>query len=219
MTTDLVDLWPLAGLRVRSGDLELRFLDDEHLVALARLAADGIHPPEAMPFTVPWTRGTPTEVARSVLTYLWTRRASVAADSWSLELAVVRAGEVVGVQGLMAKDFPVTRAAETGSWLGLRHHGQGIGTRMRLMILHLLFEGFDGRRAATSAFDDNAPSNGVTRRIGYAENGADVLAREGAPARSNRYVLDRASWDARPAELRPEVTLVGMEAAREQLGI
>jgi RimJ/RimL family protein N-acetyltransferase len=217
--TDLVDLWPLAGLRVRSGDLELRFLDDELLVALARLAADGIHAPEAMPFTVPWTRGTPTEVSRSVLTYLWGRRGSVSADSWSLELAVVRAGEVVGTQGLMAKDFLVTREAETGSWLGLRHHGQGIGTRMRLMVLHLLFEGFDGLRAATSAFDDNVASNGVTRRIGYAENGVGVLAREGKPARSNRYVLDRASWDARPAELRPDVTLVGIEAAREQLGI
>ncbi|WP_456825013.1 GNAT family N-acetyltransferase [Cellulomonas sp. P5_E12] len=219
MTTDLVDLWPLAGLRVRSGDLELRFLDDEHLVALARLAADGIHPPEAMPFTVPWTRGTPTEVARSVLTYLWTRRASVAADSWSLELAVVRAGEVVGTQALIAKDFLVTREAETGSWLGLRHHGQGLGTRMRLMILHLLFDGFDGRRATTAAFDDNGPSKGVTRRIGYVPNGVDVVAREGKPALSNRYVLDRAAWDARPAELRPAVTLVGVEAVREQLGI
>ena len=87
------------------------------------------------------------------------------------------------------------------------------------MILHLLFEGFDGLRATTSAFDDNAPSNGVTRRIGYAENGVDVLAREGKPVASRRYVLDRATWDARPAELRPDVTLVGVEAAREQLGL
>ena len=219
MTTDLVDLWPLAGLCVRSGDLELRFLDDEHLVALARLAADGIHPPEAMPFTVPWTRGTPTEVARSVLTYLWTRRASVAPDSWSLELAVVRAGEVVGTQALIAKDFLVTREAETGSWLGLRHHGQGIGTRMRLMILHLLFDGFDAQVATTTAFADNAASNAVTRRLGYAPNGVGVDAREGQPALSNRYVLDRAAWDARPAELRPEVTLVGVDRAREQLGL
>ena len=90
---------------------------------------------------------------------------------------------------------------------------------MRLMILHLLFEGFDGLRATTSAFDDNTASNGVTRRIGYAENGVEVLAREGKPATSRRYVLDRAAWDARPASLRPDVTLVGVEAAREQLGI
>ncbi|WP_456786164.1 GNAT family N-acetyltransferase [Cellulomonas sp. P5_C5] len=213
------DLWPLAGLRVRSGDLELRYMDDADVHALARLAADGIHAPEAMPFTVPWTRGTPVEVARSILTYQWGARASVTPERWKLELAVVRDGEVLGTQSLMAHDFPITRTAETGSWLGLRHHGQGIGTRMRLMILHLFFDGFDGLRATTSAFDDNAPSNGVTRRLGYAQNGTEVLAREGKPAVSRRYLLDRAAWDARPAALRPDVSLGGIEGAREQLGI
>ena len=213
------DLWPLAALRVRSGDLELRYMDDADVHALARVAAGGIHAPEAMPFTVPWTRGTPTEVARSILTYQWEKRAAVTPEKWTLELAVVRDGEVLGIQALMASDFLVTRTAETGSWLGLRHHGRGVGTRMRLMILHLFFEGFDGLRATTSAFDDNAPSNAVTRRIGYAENGVEVLAREGMPAVSRRYVLDRAAWDARPAGLRPDVRLVGVDGAREQLGI
>ena len=46
-------------------------MDDADVHALARLAADGVHAPEAMPFTVPWTRGTPTEVSRSVLAYQW----------------------------------------------------------------------------------------------------------------------------------------------------
>ena len=132
----------------------------------------------------------------------------------------MRDGEVLGTQSLMANDFPVTRTAETGSWLGLRHHGQGVGTRMRLMILHLLFEGFDGLRATTSAFDDNAASNAVTRRIGYAENGVEVLAREGKPATSRRYVLDRAdvgrpTGRAAPGGRRSS----GSRRVREQLGI
>jgi len=213
------DLWPLTALRVRSGDLELRYMDDADLHALARLAADGVHAPEAMPFTQPWTRGTPIEVARRLLAYQWGVRASVSPEKWTVELAVVRDGEVLGIQALTASDFLVTRTAETGSWLGLRHHGQGIGTRMRLMILHLFFDGFDGLRATTSAFGDNGPSNGVTRRLGYAENGTEVLAREGRPAVSRRYVLDRAAWDARPTDLRPEVSLDGVDGARDQLGI
>ena len=211
------DLWPISGLRVRSGDLEMRYLDDEHLLELARLAGDGVHAPDAMPFVIPWTRGTPTEVARSVLAYQWAARASTSPQKWNLELAVVRAGEVLGSQAVMASDFPVLRTAETGSWLGLRHQGRGVGTRMRLMVLHLLFEGLGGLRATTSAFADNAASNGVTRRIGYAENGVDVVDREGRPAESLRYVLDRATWGARPAALRPDVTLAGIEAVREQL--
>ncbi|WP_315093077.1 GNAT family protein [uncultured Cellulomonas sp.] len=213
------DLWPISGLRVRSGDLELRYMDDADVLALARLAADGVHAPDAMPFVVPWTRGTPTEVARSVLAYQWGARSSLSPQKWNLELAVVRAGEVLGSQAVMASDFPVLRTAETGSWLGLRHQGRGVGTRMRLMILHLLFEGLGGQHATTSAFADNAASTGVTRRIGYAENGVGVVVREGTPAQSLRYVLDRATWDARPPGLRPDVTLVGIEAAREQLGL
>lgn len=213
------DLWPISGLRVRSGDLELRYMDDEHLAALARLAGEGVHAPDAMPFMVPWTRGTPTEVARSVLAYQWGARGTVSPAKWNLELAVVRGGEVVGTQAVMASEFLVTRTAETGSWLGRRHQGQGVGTRMRLMILHLLFEGFDGVRATTSAFDDNGPSNGVTRRIGYVENGIEIVAREGQPAVSRRYLLDRATWEARPEELRPDVTFLGLDAAREQLGL
>jgi RimJ/RimL family protein N-acetyltransferase len=217
--TDLVDLWPLSALRVTCGDLELRYLDEPALTALAQVASEGIHDPALMPFTGTWTRGTPQEVARSILTYQWGKRASTTPDEWHIDLAVVRDGVVLGTQGAMATAFPVTRTAETGSWLGRSHQGQGVGTRMRLMILHLLFEGFGAQAATTSAFADNPASNRVTRRIGYAPNGVDTVAREGVATVSNRYVLDRAAWEARPDDLRPDVTLVGVDGAREQLGI
>ncbi|WP_456843985.1 GNAT family N-acetyltransferase [Cellulomonas sp. P5_C6] len=217
--TSLVDLWPLAGLRVTCGDLELRYLDEPTLVGLARVGSEGIHDPAVMPFSGTWSRGTPQEVARSILTYQWGKRAATTPDDWHLDLAVVRDGVVLGVQGAMATAFPVTRVAETGSWLGRSHQGQGVGTRMRLMILHLLFDGLGARAATTSAFADNPASNGVTRRLGYAPNGVDTIPREGVATTSNRYVLDRAAWESRPDDLRPEVTLVGVDAAREQLGI
>ena len=171
-------------------------------------------PPTRCRSPCPWTRGTPIEVARSVLAYQWGARASASPEKWNLELAVVRDGEVLGTQSLTAHDFPVTRTAETGSWLGLRHHGQGdrhpdapddpapASSRGSTAC---------GRRPARST---TAPASlGVTRRIGYAENGVDVLAREGRPAASHRFVLDRATWDGRPAELRPEV-----DARRDRRG-
>ncbi|MGC5166405.1 GNAT family N-acetyltransferase [Luteimicrobium sp. DT211] len=214
----LDDLWPFAGLHVVSGDVELRYLDDDLLLRLARLAAEGVHAEDAMPFTTPWTRGTPAEVGRSVLTYHWGGRAgALGTDRLRLELGVVRAGEPVGIQGFFGTDVAVTRTVETGSWLGRRHQGRGTGTLMRRMVLHLLFEGLGMVEATTVAFADNGPSNGVTRRLGYEPNGVEILAREGRAVTSNRYRLTREAWEAQTD--RPEVTLHGVEPVRELLGL
>lgn len=52
---------------------------------------------------------------------------------WSLSLAVLHEGRVVGRQDVMAKDFGVTGEVSTGSWLGLAHQGRGLGTEMRAL--------------------------------------------------------------------------------------
>jgi RimJ/RimL family protein N-acetyltransferase len=213
------ELWPPSGLRVVSGDLELRYLDEDLLFQLAVVGGEGIHDPGAMPFTFPWSRGSAVEVGRSILAYQWSAASRIAPASWAIELAVVRGGEVLGVQSLTATDFLVTRTAESGSWLGRRHQGAGVGTRARLMILELLFAGFDARTATTSAWQDNGPSNAVTRKIGYRPNGTMTLEREGKAADDVRYRLDRDDWAARPEALRPEVTLHGVGPVREMLGL
>lgn len=211
--------WPLAGLRVSSGDLELSWADDAALFALANLAALGVHDEGFMPFLTPWTRGTPEQVGRSVLQYNWGQRARLSPDDWDLQLAVRLDGQVVGVQGAFATSFRTTRVAETGSWLGVTHQGSGLGTRMRVLVLHLLFDGLGARVAETAAFEDNGPSNGVTRKLGYADNGRRTVAREGAPVEENRYRLTREQWDARPESMRPAVEMAGVEAVRELLDI
>jgi RimJ/RimL family protein N-acetyltransferase len=203
--------------RVARGDLELRLPHDAELARLADLAVAGIHPPERSPFIFPWNVGEPDEVRRGVLQYHWSSRGKVSPDGWALELAVFRDGEPIGIQSVGAKDFPVTRSAGTGSWLGLAHHGQGIGKRMRLMALHLLFEGFDAADATTEAFDDNPESNGVTRALGYAPNGVALVDRRGEPATENRYRMTRAMWEARPDAHRLNVTLAGVAPVRAML--
>ncbi|GAA4832601.1 GNAT family protein [Luteimicrobium xylanilyticum] len=216
LTTE--EIWPFAGLRVVSDDLELRYLDDDLLFRLAEVAAQGVHAEDAMPFTTPWTRGTPLDVARSVVTYHWGGRGAVSGTgNTRLELAVLSAGEPVGIQGFFGTDVAITRTVETGSWLGLAYQGHGIGTRMRRLVLHLLFEGLGLDVAVTTAFADNAPSNGVTRRIGYEPNGVDVVAREGKPALSNRYRLTREAWEAQAD--RPDVELHGVAPVRSFLGL
>lgn len=214
-----VELWPPSGLRVVSGDLELRALDEDLLFQLAAVGGEGVHDEDLMPFVFPWSRGSAVEVGRRILAYQWGAASRITPESWTIELAVVRGGEVLGVQSLTASDFPVTRTAESGSWLGRRHQGVGVGTLARLMILELLFTGFDARTATTSAWADNGPSNGVTRKIGYRPNGTATLSREGKAADDVRYRLDRDDWDSRPAALRPEVTLHGVGPVREMLGL
>lgn len=153
----LEDLWPAAGIRARAGDLELRWIDDDLLVDLARVAGRGIHDADRMPFATPWTRGTPDEVARSILAYQWDVFSQVGSARWVLELGVLVDGVPVGIQSASAKEWSVLRSAETGSWLGREHQGRGIGTRMRVLLLELLFDGLGAQEATSGAFAETLP--------------------------------------------------------------
>lgn len=213
----LTEAMPTFGLRIRWDDLELRLPDDVELVALADLAAAGVHAPGA--FSWPWTRGSRDEVRRNVLTHQWSNRGRTAVDDWALSLGVFRGGEIVGVQQVSAKGFRVARSARTGSWLGLRHHGQGIGTRVRLAALHLAFEGFDAAEMRSEAYEDNAASNAVSRRLGYEANGCRITVRDERPAVENSYRMSRNHWEARKDDLRPEIELEGLAPVRGLLGM
>ena len=61
---------------------------------------------------------------------------------------MVRDGVVVGTQGIGGRDFAVLREVHTGSWLGRRYQGQGIGTQMRQQCCSWPLTG--GRRRAAA---------------------------------------------------------------------
>jgi RimJ/RimL family protein N-acetyltransferase len=90
---------------------------------------------------------------------------------------------------------------------------------MRLAMLHLLFDGLHAQEATTAAFADNAASLAVTRKLGYLASGRRRLAREGAVADSLGFAMSRDQWLARPAALRPTVTVTGADAVAELLGV
>ncbi|MFF7494018.1 GNAT family N-acetyltransferase [Streptomyces rubiginosohelvolus] len=208
--------WPLYGLRRRTPRLELRLPGPELLDELASVAARGVHDPDRMPFSVAWTDGKPDEVARAVFQHVLGTVAGWSVRDWTLSLAVLHEGEVVGRQDLMGGDFGVRRQVETGSWLGLAHQGQGLGTEMRAAALHLAFAGLGARYAVSAAMTDNLRSLGVSRRLGYADDGLDTDVVRGAPVTLRRLRLDRAGWEAHRSV---DVSVEGLDACRAQFGV
>ena len=208
--------WPLAGLRLLTPRLELRLPTDRDLDELADLAAAGVHDPEVQPFGFPWTDVSPAERARSTVLYHWSQRGAWKPERWSLDLVVVRGGAVVGMQGMSAADFAVLREVSTGSWLGQDHQRQGIGTEMRAALLHLAFAGLEAQYATSTAFTDNPASLGVSRNLGYADDGIQRQVSRGQPATLQRLRLDRHSWAATHSL---PVTIVGLQPCLPLFGL
>ncbi|MFF8612627.1 GNAT family N-acetyltransferase [Streptomyces sp. NPDC015350] len=207
--------WPPYGLRLRTPRLELRLPDLELLDELSAVGAGGVHPPDRMPFTVPWTDVPPEERGRAVFRHVLHTVADWSVRDWTLSLAVLCEGEVVGRQDLAATDFAVTGEVATGSWLGLAHQGRGIGTEMRAAALHLAFAGLGARSAVSAAMTDNPRSLGVSRRLGYLPDGLSVAAVRGTPVTLQRLRLDRARWE----ECRSiEVAVEGLDGCRKEFG-
>jgi RimJ/RimL family protein N-acetyltransferase len=212
----LTDVWPLFGLVLRTPRLELRLPSLEQLAVLGELAAEGIHDPAVMPFQTPWTDLPPDERARSVLQWSWRIWAEHTPQRWSLNFCVLADGEVVGTQDLGGNDFAVTREVNSGSWLGRKHHGRGIGTEMRAAVLHLGFAGLGAETALSGAHTDNAASLGVSRKLGYVPDGLGRQAVRGRLEVEQRLRLDRATWAATRTV---PVTIEGLEPCRPLLGV
>lgn len=208
--------WPLFDLVVRTPHLELHYVDDAHASDLATLAAEGVHDPATTPFSIPWTDVPSPELERASHRYWWRCRAETRPEHWDINLAVLVAGRVVGVTGLTAVAFPACRTFETGSWLGRAHQGRGVGTEMRAATLHLGFAGLDARFAHTAAWHDNAPSLGVTRRLGYEPNGEMIKPRRHVADRMLAFRLTRDTWER---TRRDDVELSGIEGCLDLLGL
>jgi RimJ/RimL family protein N-acetyltransferase len=211
-----MDHWPLTGLRLRTPRLELRLPSDNDLRMLADLAAAGVHEPEVQPFGFPWTDASPADRARGTMQYHWSEWAAWKAEKWSLNLVVVRDGLILGTQGMSAADFAVVREVGTGSWLGRAYQGQGVGTEMRAAVLHLAFAGLDALHATSGAFADNLASQGVSRKLGYTDDGIERRVRRGQPATMRRFRLDRQAWASTQTV---PVTIIGLEPCLAMFGL
>jgi RimJ/RimL family protein N-acetyltransferase len=170
-----------------------------------------------MPFCVPWTDASdpdelPAELPAVVVADAWPPSA---VDSWELNLCVLWEGEVVGIQGVATRDFPTLRFGETGSWLGRRFQGHGIGTAMRQAFCALLFDELGFEFVTSAAFTDNQASIQVSHKVGYRDNGIDWQH----PARDARGTLQRMLLLPEDLVRGHPLTVTGAAAMRRFVGI
>lgn len=189
--------WPQRHLVLRTPRLELRPDDDASLLELVALAHGGIHPAATMPFQHAWTDSEPAYLGRGMLQHFWSERAAVGPQRWSLHFVVRHDGAVAGVQSLTASRFGVLGEVATGSYLGRRFQGRGLGTEMRAAVLGFAFDHLGATSARSEYLEGSAASRRVSQRLGYREDGTALIAPRGEPVRQHRVLLDRSEF-ARP---------------------
>jgi RimJ/RimL family protein N-acetyltransferase len=213
--TSLEDAWPLFGLRIRSERLVLRLSTDTEIPALIDVAKAGIHPPDEMPFAVPWSIAPSPEFERGFVGHHWAARSAWRPDDWALHLTAYLDEAPIGTQSVLATRFATYRTVHTGSWLGRSFQRRGLGKEMRAAVLGFAFDGLGARAAETDALIDNAASNGVSRSLGYEENGVMELAPLGTPRLAQKFRMTEEVWRSRP---RPPITIEGLDACRDLFG-
>lgn len=217
-----MDLSPLYGLRLRTDRLELRWPDEEEIVALARLAQTGVHEPDEMPFVVPWTdRLADSDFIEQFVAFHTGLRHDWSPEDWSLELGVWAADELIGVQGILGHHFLATHEVKTGSWLAQSFHRRGYGTEMRAAVLELAFHGLGADAALTSALDGADASVRVSQKLGYVDDGESAIEVRGERRLDRRMRLTRDRWidreriSVRISGLEPCIPLFGLDHAPE----
>jgi len=174
------------------------------------VAEGGIHPPEEMPFLVPWTDDLDLDAFLAFHHGCWE---SWTKERWSLNLVAFLDGRPIGTQGIEAESFAATRAVTSGSWLGTPYQRHGLGTEQRAALLELAFRGLGAETALSGALHYNVSSQRVSAKLGYTRTGSHLANVRGKQVEHYDYRLERADWRS-PVE----VEIAGLEAARPLFG-
>ena len=204
--------WPLFDLRIVCRGVELRAVREADLPTLSALVPPDYeqdHRLELLP-----ALGFAENQRRLFHQVYWTAMGTWSPSSWALHLAVRHEGALVGVQILEGDDFGVLRTVDSASWLVPAVRGRGIGVAMRMAVLGLAFDHLGAVAAITSARVDNLASLGVSRRIGYTDNGIGFVGE-----RTGRALLQHLRLPVEEWRHGREVTVHGVEPCRPWFGL
>jgi RimJ/RimL family protein N-acetyltransferase len=207
--------WPLFDLRLTTPDLELRVATEADLSVLS----------DELPMDVEIDPGLPRfdiDDARrargaSLHQLYWRALGTWRPESWTIPFAVRRAGHPIGLQALEGDDFVKLRTVDSFSLLVTGVRGQGYGKQMRDAVLGLAFGPLGAVRAVSSAWHDNHASLGVSRALGYVDNGETLHRHDDRVDVMTHLRLTRDDWLERSD--RPPVEIGGFEPCRPLFGL
>ena len=186
--------WPLFDLRLRCGPVSLRPVTDADLPRLSAILPDDLdHDPRVERFV---GLDGDRDHRRLMVQGIWRARGTWSPSKWCLDLAVEHGGRLVGVQALEGDDFVTLRTVDSYSWLVADARGKGLGVAMRTAVLGLAFDHLGAVAAVSSAVLDNAASLGVSRRLGYADNGLSRTSSTNGVVELQHLRLTREVWAA-----------------------
>ncbi len=220
----LAEIFPPYALTVTCGPLRLRVLRDDDIPELVELIRDGVVDPSVpLPVQRPWpvgpyALGEPDRIPARNVAWWWSQRTRVSPDAWELAFVVRRDGVAVGVQDVRTDHYRHTRSAETGSWLGLRHQGQGTGTLARQAVVGLMVDHLGAVELRSSYLESNLASAAVSRKTGYVPNGQQrrFVDHDGGYAVTQLHVRVTPETFIRPPH---PIEVEGVEAVRRFLAL
>ena len=188
--------WPMLGLRVRTGRLELRLPRCTDLVTLTP-ASYHAGPDTRVGVTFTPSELLTRELARSI--------AEWSVDRWTLIFGAFKAdGRAVGIQCVSAEEFPSSHTFTTPVWVAPSKRGLGYATEMREAVLFLMFNHLRAVTALASPQPDNIASIAISLGLGYASS---PRLGDDATQEATSLYLSRESW---LSQSRPEVRVEGI---------
>lgn len=215
MDDELAHLYAPFGVRISAGDITLRLFRDADLPAYADLISAPLFADEKADHVFDWWTKDPALRLRNSQQFLWTARAGIAPDSWTLTMGVFDGTRLIGSQDVSARDFAKLHVVRSGSYLRLDAQGRGIGTLMRQMMLIFAFDHLGAVRAESGAIVGNHRSLAVSRHCGYHLDGTEVMTNGEARVELQRVAVTPETF------IRPDVNVQvdGLTPALgEQLG-
>ena len=203
------------NIRLATADLKLRHLTEADLACLADLLpADVEQNPDSTTYA-----GLTAARNRGAVVHqdYWRALGSWRPQSWALNFGVFRDGQLIGNQGVEGDDFQVLRTVDSFSFLAIEARGRGWGKQMRAAVLALAFGSLGAQFAITSAWTDNRASLGVSRALGYVDNGVTVHRRGDGAGQMRHLRLSRDTWLA--SRCPQQVTVTGVQECMPYFGL